>query len=84
MIKAQVLHLIILIKRFLGLMIVMSLEVLDFSPHISSLCLDKLDFLVNVTSVLSELNVLVSLLVRLLSQSSQLEEFLVEHPLGPL
>lgn len=84
MIKTQILHLVILVQSLFSLVIVMALQVLNLPPHVSSLSLDEFNLLVHVTGLLPQLDVLIAFLVALFPESAELEELLVENPLGPL
>jgi len=68
-----------LLTRLSGLVIVLLLVVLDLTPHFSTLSLHHVNFLLNIVNLATQLGVLISLSIVLITETTGLKIFLVQE-----
>jgi hypothetical protein len=81
-VKLKSSHLLLLVDSLSGLHSLDISESLDFSEHVGSLRLDEVDVSLELRALASEINHMVALDVRLISEFAGFEEFLIKDSLG--
>lgn len=75
---------VVLIARLCSFCFVVFLEVVDFSPHLSSLVLDTFNLSVEISSLSTEVGNLITFCNGFISQTASFKEFLVKKAFGSL